>query len=75
MMATGVAILYSVLLCLVVGWDETLGTRPPKTYVVNLDLPEEQRWVQVVNDHREILQDIQIMFRYCLLVNFFRELC
>lgn len=63
MMATGASVLYSVLLCLVVGWGDTIGTRPPKTYVVNLDLPEEQRWVRVVQDHKEIVQDIHTMFR------------
>lgn len=40
------------------------GTRPPKQYVVNLDLPEEQRWTQVVMDHTEIIKDIHIFFKY-----------
>ena len=63
MMATGVSVLFSAVLCLVVGQGATVGTRPPKTYVVNLDLPEEQRWVQVIQDHMDLIQDVQIMFR------------
>ena len=66
MMATGVSVLFSVLHCLVVGRGAAVGTRPPKTYVVNLDLPEEQRWVHVIQDHLDLIQDVHIMFRYCL---------
>ena len=54
--------IFSVLFFTVLG-QEIISARPPKKYVVNLDLPEEERWVQVVQDHKEIVKDAHTMFR------------
>ena len=66
MMITGTAVIYSAILYLVVGWGEPVGTLPPKKYVVNLDMPDEEHWTQVATDHKEIVKDIHTMFRYVL---------
>ena len=50
--------------CLLAWGDAQSGTRPPKKYVVNLDLPEEERWTQVVLNHVEIVKDVQKVLRY-----------
>lgn len=63
MMITGTAVIYSAILYLVVGRGEPVGTLPPKKYVVNLDLPDEEHWTQVATDHKEIVKDIHTMFR------------
>lgn len=34
------------------------GTKVPKKYVVDLDLPPEQRWEKVVLDNLQIIQDV-----------------
>ena len=63
MMVSGTALLYSAVLCLLLGWGDSTGTRPPKKYVVNLDLPDQERWVQVAKDHKWIVKDVHTMFR------------
>lgn len=55
--------LFSALSFLVVGSNVPTGIRPPKKYVVNLDLPEEQRWTQIVLDHQEVVKDVHIVLR------------
>ena len=52
-----------VLLALCISCEGQLGTRPPKKYVVNLDLPEEERWTAVVNDHKDLIKIVHTMFR------------
>ncbi|XP_062575232.1 N-acylethanolamine-hydrolyzing acid amidase-like [Saccostrea cucullata] len=36
-------------------------TTPPK-YTINLDLPEEERWIKVSKDHKEIVPDVYNVF-------------
>lgn len=52
-------------LCMLVLVSLCLGetpTAPPK-YVVNLDLPEEQRWTQVVKDYPKLPEMIQTVIK------------
>ena len=37
--------------------------QPPKKYVIDLDLPEEQRWNEVVTDHSEIVSSFNDIIR------------
>lgn len=38
-------------------------TAPPKKYVVNLDLPAEKRWQDVVLDNKEIVNDVHSVLK------------
>ena len=37
--------------------------QPPKNYVIDLDLPEEQRWNEVATDHSEIVGSFNDIIR------------
>lgn len=66
-MRSAAAFAFCAIVCAVLGSDVPLETRPPKKYVVNLDEPDEFRWTQVVQDHREIVKDVHVVLRYILL--------
>lgn len=62
-MRSAAAFAFCAIVCAVLGSDVPLETRPPKKYVVNLDEPDEFRWTQVVQDHREIVKDVHVVLR------------
>ncbi|KAH3726701.1 N-acylethanolamine-hydrolyzing acid amidase-like [Dreissena polymorpha] len=41
----------------------SLSLTPPPRYVINLDLPETQRWQEVVLDHKDIAKDVHKILR------------
>ena len=43
--------------------DKHNRLQPPKKYVIDLDLPEEQRWNEVVTDHSEIVSSFNDIIR------------
>ena len=43
--------------------DNLNRLEPPKKYVIDLDLPEEQRWNEVVTDHSEIVGSFNDIIR------------
>lgn len=48
------------LLCQVSCYPDNLTV--PALYRIDLDLPEEERWVQVAKDHKEIVPDVYNVF-------------
>lgn len=48
-------------------------TAPPK-YVLNLDLPEEQRWTNIVKDYKPLVHDLKTVIRQaCLFTSLITE--
>ena len=49
------------------GNNFSAGTIDPKKYVINLDIPAEQRWTRVVEDYSKEIKEVIWEFRYVYL--------
>ena len=57
------ALLYMTLFSHLAARNGSPKTRAPQKYLVNLDLPAEQRWINVAKDHARSIRETILMFR------------
>ena len=57
-MRTMLVLTVCLLLSSAVVGNAPSGTATPKKYTVNLDLPSEKRWQEVVLDNKNLVKDV-----------------
>ena len=66
MLKMAFGLVHFALLSSVFGASTPTTTRAPKHYVLSFDVPDEQRWTQVVLDHKEIVKEFHTIFKYVI---------
>lgn len=71
-MATSITMFSAFLILLSVACVNGFSSDPvnPPAFVVNLDLPEEQRWTEVALKYKQLVPDIYAIMKYVILTSY-----